>query len=149
MAVRIGQVGNASLQGFTAVYGLFIVPHRTAAPLELAFSDDAAVAAAYARTRPQPTADARCMQVLTTAPSSPHRYARTRTQPAAVAAAKATAAAAAAAAAERAAAGRSMAELAEALRALTAGKLKKMMGRLGIGFIPGLEKEEYVASECL
>jgi len=148
MAVRIGQVGNASLQGFTAVYGLFIVPHRTAAPLELAFSDDAAVAAAYARTHPQPTADARCMQVLTTAPSSPHRYARTRTQPAAVAAAKATAAAAAAAA-ERAAAGRSMAELAEALRALTAGKLKKMMGRLGIGFIPGLEKEEYVASECL
>ena len=148
MAVRIGQVGNASLQGFTAVYGLFIVPHRTAAPLELAFSDDAAVAAAYARTHPQPTADARCMQVLTTAPSSPHRYARTRTQPAAVAAAKATAAAAAAAA-ERAAAGRSMVELAEALRALTAGKLKKMMGRLGIGFIPGLEKEEYVAYECL
>ena len=141
-------MGNASLQGFTAVYGLFIVPHRTAAPLELAFSDDAAVAAAYARTHPQPTADARCMQVLTTAPSSPHRYARTRTQPAAVAAAKATAAAAAAAA-ERAAAGRSMVELAEALRALTAGKLKKMMGRLGIGFIPGLEKEEYVAYECL
>ena len=141
-------MGNASLQGFTAVYGLFIVPHRTAAPLELAFSDDAAVAAAYARTHPQPTADARCMQVLTTAPSSPHRYARTRTQPAAVAAAKATAAAAA----ERAAAGQSMAELAAALRALTAGKLKRLMGRLGIGFTPGLEKEEYVAetaSECL
>ena len=70
-----------------------------------------------------------------------------RTQPAAVAAAKATAAAA-----ERAAAGQSMAELATALRALTAGKLKRLMGRLGIGFTPGLEKEEYVAetaSECL
>ena len=138
-------MGNARLQGFTAVYGLFIVPHRMATPLELAFSDGAAVAAAYARTRPCPRRTRGACKCSTRRLLLPHRYAHVRTQPAAVAAAKATAAAAA----ERAAAGRSMAELAEALRALTAGKLKKMMGRLGIGFIPGLEKEEYVASECL
>ena len=141
-------MGNARLQGFTAVYGLFIVPHRMATPLELAFSDGAAVAAAYARTRPCPRRTRGACKCSTRRLILPHRYAHVRTQPAAVAAAKATAAAAA----ERAAAGQSMAELAAALRALTAGKLKRLMGRLGIGFTPGLEKEEYVgetASECL
>jgi len=113
---RATQVGDASLQGFTAVYGLFIVPKRTVTPLDLAFSDAGAVASAYAHMR---------------------------LQPAAVASA-AAAAKVAAAQAEKAAGRRSVAELAEALRSLTAGRLKRLMGRLGIEFVTGLEKSEYV-----
>jgi len=39
---------------------------------------------------------------------------------------------------------RRTARLAEALRSLTAGRLKRLMGRLGIEFVTGLEKSEYV-----
>jgi len=85
-------------------------------PLDLDFSDAGAVASACAHMR---------------------------LQPAAVASA-AAAAKVAAAQAEKAAGRRSVAELAEALRSLTAGRLKRLMGRLGIEFVTGLEKSEYV-----
>ena len=45
------QVGGAEMHGFTAIFGLFIVPPRKPRAAELAFEDDAAVAAAYAEVR--------------------------------------------------------------------------------------------------
>ena len=39
------------MHGFTAIFGLFIVPPRQPRASELAFADDAAVAAAYAQLR--------------------------------------------------------------------------------------------------
>ena len=109
------QVGHASLQGFTAVFGLFSAPQRTQVASALAFEDAAGVASAYEQMRAAPAAKA-----------------------AAAAAAKA-AAAAAAAPPRRTAAG-----LVDALKDLSARKLRGLMSRLGLEFVPGLEKSEYV-----
>lgn len=48
---RAFQVGGASMHGFTAIFGLFIVPPRPPRASQLAFADDDAVAAAYAEAR--------------------------------------------------------------------------------------------------
>lgn len=45
------QVGGAEMHGFTAIFGLFIVPPRKPRDAELAFADDADIAAAYAEAR--------------------------------------------------------------------------------------------------
>jgi len=60
-ASRATQVGRAAMQGFTAVFGLFMVPQRTERGAPLAHADAAAVGAAYAaaraaRTPPPPPA---------------------------------------------------------------------------------------------
>ena len=60
-ASRATQVGRAAMQGFTAVFGLFMVPQRTERAAPLAHADAAAVGAAYvaaraARTPPPPPA---------------------------------------------------------------------------------------------
>ena len=45
------QVGGATMHGFTAIFGLFIVPPRQPRASALAFADDAEVAAAFAELR--------------------------------------------------------------------------------------------------
>ena len=48
---RAFQVGGATMHGFTAIFGLFIVPERQARAGALAFADADAVAEAYAEIR--------------------------------------------------------------------------------------------------
>ena len=64
-ASRATQVGRAAMQGFTAVFGLFMVPQRTERAAPLAHADAAAVGAAYVWRR------ARSAH----APAAPGRYA--------------------------------------------------------------------------
>ena len=48
---RAFQVGGASMHGFTAVFGLFILPERKPRASVLGFADASEVAAAYAEVR--------------------------------------------------------------------------------------------------
>jgi small ligand-binding sensory domain FIST len=48
---KLFQVGGATVHGFTAVFGMFIVPQRQPRATELAFADADAVAAAYEELR--------------------------------------------------------------------------------------------------
>jgi len=50
---RAFQVGGAGMHGFTAVFGMFIVPGRQPRAAPLAFADGDAIAAAYAELRAQ------------------------------------------------------------------------------------------------
>ena len=115
---RATQVGCASLQGFTAVYGLFTVPRRETRALDLAFPDAAAVDAAYTRMRTSPAVEA-------------------------VSAAARTAAAAVAAATTLR---RSVPELMEEMKGLSVKKIKRVMACLEMPFVPGLEKNDYLQS---
>lgn len=110
------QVGRASLQGFTAVFGLFAAPRRTHAPCELSFAGEADIATAYAHLRMQPPARA----------------------------AAAAAAQAAAALTASAGSGRSVAELTTQMGRLNAKQIRLLMGKMGVEFVGGLEKDEYV-----
>ena len=80
-ASRATQVGRAAMQGFTAVFGLFMVPQRTERAAPLAHVDAAAVGAAYvaaraARTPPPPPAGTLSRERGAAAPAASEKEAR-------------------------------------------------------------------------
>ena len=112
-ASKAFQVGGATMHGFTAIFGFFIVPKRKARTEELAFADDEAVAEAF-------------------------KELRRRAEPVPPPSSSGTAASGAAALREFLPG--SVAEL----RALPVKALKAAMAKMGIGVVPGSEKEDLV-----
>jgi len=104
---RAFQVGNAQMHGFTAIFGLFIVPARQPRTCPLAFADADAIAAAYSELRER---------VETLPPPEPPPSTMRDYLPSSIA----------------------------ELRALPLKALKQAMGRLGLTFVPGSEKEDIV-----
>ena len=114
-ASKAFQVGGCEMHGFTAIFGIFIVPPQKPRKSLLMFADNAAIAAAYAELR-------RNAPPLPPPPAPPG---------------DATGAAA------RAAYHMLPGSLAE-LRALPVKALKEAMGRLGLAAVAGSEKEDLV-----